>query len=382
MTHRTRRAVPALLARTLAAIAITLAAAGAAAQPAPDESDRPSDQCLLQPNRAVRLFEVRAPDRVEEDLLLVDGINLRRDVLVVACTNVLLPRLKAYLSERFGAAAAGEQQRSWTVVVEVRAWHKPREGGWREMRLNEPPAETAASLLAGGFTPDRWNVELIQLVIRHDTVLNPTATIPLRRDAVNPNDLVRIHVRARLAAADDVLPSPPPPPPPPNAPRRPPSVLSENEDVIDNIYEVGRFGLHVRFSDLVVFVQRLGEDRANADPDEVIAFDPANFRPAPGASYGFTFYDRRRAFLRFLEPGFGAHLTFLNWTDRSRAAPPDPAQVTALQLGVGVMGSMFDGTVVAVFGSNLHVKDHRPYFGVGFSVTGLVRKLSLFLDEP
>ena len=43
------------------------------------------------------------------------------------------------------------------------------------------------------------------------------------------------------------------------------------------------------------------------------------------------------------------------------------------------MGSMFDGTVVAVFGSNLHVKDHRPYFGVGFSVTGMVRKLSRFL---
>ena len=158
----------------------------------------------------------------------------------------------------------------------------------------------------------------------------------------------------------------------------------ENEQVIDSTFEVGRFGLHVGFSDAVVFVQRLGEDRANKRGDRDIVFDSVNFRPAPGISYGFNYYHRRHAFLKFLEPGFGANLTFLNWNEKSRStattpADPELANVTALQIGVGGTGSMFDGTVVAVLGWNLHVKDYREYFGVGFSITGLVRKMSKYL---
>jgi hypothetical protein len=73
---------------------------------------------------------------------------------------------------------------------------------------------------------------------------------------------------------------------------------------------------------------------------------------------------------------------FLNWNERPRNSTTtdiDSTQVTSLQVGVGGMGSMFDGTVVAVLGWNLHVKDYRNYFGIGFSITGLVRKLSQFI---
>ena len=42
---------------------------------------------------------------------------------------------------------------------------------------------------------------------------------------------------------------------------------------------------------------------------------------------------------------------------------------------------MFDGTVVGAFGWNLQVKDQRPYLGVGFSITGLARKIAEVVRE-
>ena len=73
------------------------------------------------------------------------------------------------------------------------------------------------------------------------------------------------------------------------------------------------------------------------------------------------------------------HLVLLNWNERLRGAPAtelEVTKVTNVQIGVGVTGSMFDGTIVGAIGWNLHVKDQRPYIGVGFSFTGLARKIA------
>ena len=57
-------------------------------------------------------------------------------------------------------------------------------------------------------------------------------------------------------------------------------------------------------------------------------------------------------------------------------------QVTNVQIGVGVTKPlMFDGTIVGAIGWNLHVKDQRPYIGVGFSFTGLARKIAQLRQE-
>jgi len=324
-----------------------------------DERDSPLHACDDKTHE-IRILEIRSTGRIEEDLALVDGVNVNRDVLIVACRNVIWPKFLALKPEGKG------------VLVQVRAWHKPADAGWREIRLNEPTLAQAIDENPSQ-DPARWDVREVRLVVNSTTVDDPTLIVPLRREAVKPTDLVRIRVRigreADIKSADDTKAGP---------------AVSENEDVIDTIYEVGRFGLHVRFSDMALFVQRLGEDRANSTGTNPVLFDSVNFRPAPGVNYGFNYYHRRHASIRLLEPGFGVHIVFLNWNERLRNAPSadtDLTQVTNLQVGMGLTGSMFDGTVVGALGWNLHVKDQRPYLGVGFSITGLARKIAQFVRE-
>src|SRR5687767_5033188 len=104
-----------------------------AQQPTGDRTnDLPLRACEPRPGRepeAIRILEIRSMGRIEEDLALVDGINANRDVLVIACREVIWPRFKN-LSPK-------------GVLVQVRAWRKPADGGWLEMRLNEPPQDEA-----------------------------------------------------------------------------------------------------------------------------------------------------------------------------------------------------------------------------------------------
>ena len=326
------------------------------AQASPDTpSERPLDACENGSNDSVRMLEIRSLGRIEEELSLVDGVNLNRDVLIVACRKVIWGKFQPLDPGNKG------------IHVQVRAWHKPSDAGWREMRLNEPTLVEAVRTNPN-LDPARWDMRQVNLVVNGNTVVDPSITIPLRRDAVKPNDLVRIRIRIGpadvLAAADTRTTGPD---------------MSDNEEIIESMFEVGRFGLHIRFSDMALFVQRLGEDRVNRQGTNPVLFDSVNFRPSPGVYYGFNYYHRRHASIRFLEPGFGMHLVLLNWNERVRGAPAtelEVTQVTNVQIGVGVTGSMFDGTIVGAIGWNLHVKDQRPYIGVGFSFTGLARKIA------
>src|SRR5262245_39785654 len=314
---------------------------------------------------AIRVLELRSTGRVEEDLALVDGVNVDRAVLVVACRDVIWKKFSKVVP-------SGKR-----VFVQVRAWRKPPDGGWREIRLNEPTLketyDTNPSLDSEGFF-----LAEVNLAIGEKTVGNPMLLVPLRRDAIKPEE--RIRIRIRIGPETELAPADPKADPKTiegetsvkktdngkatSASNGTPSssLIVENEEVIDQTYEVGRFGLHVRFSDMALFVQRLGEDRENSTGTNPVVFDSVNFRPAPGVYYGFNYYHRRHASIRMLEPGFGMHLVFLNWNDRPRGtttADTDITQVTNLQIGIGITGSMFDGTVVGAFGWNLQVKDQR-----------------------
>lgn len=348
--------------------------ASSARQQARGKGERSSDSPLhaCDPRagadaKAIRILEIRSEGRIEEDLSLVDGINTNRDVLIVVCRHVIWPKFKDVDPKR-------------GVLVQVRAWRKPADGGWLEMRLNEPSQDEAIQKLQD---TRRYDLREVNLVVNGSTVADPRLTIPLRRELVKPTDLIRI--RIRIAPRPAIYPTEPSPAADDERDRDAASgVIVDNEDVIDSIFEVGRFGLHVRFSDTALFVQRLGEDRANSSGTNPVLFDSVNFRPAPGVYYGFNYYHRRHASIRLLEPGFGMHIVFLNWNDRPRdsaVADVDVTHTTNLQIGIGLTGSMFDGTVVGAFGWNLHVKDQRPYIGVGFSITGLARKIAQFVRE-
>jgi hypothetical protein len=330
--------------------------------------------------RAIRLLEVRSMGRIEEDLALVDGINIDRDVLVIACRSVIWDKFS-------GVVPKGKR-----VFVHVRAWRKPPDSGWRDVRLNEP---TLREAIRSNPTndPEGFGLEDVNLAISATTVGNPTLVIPLRRDAVKAEDLIRIRIQVgpetepALAGERQAAAAGPPEGQAAgtgDASGQSSSTAAENEELIDTVFAVGRFGLHARFSDMALFVQRLGEDRANSTGTNPVVFDSVNFRPAPGVNYGFNYYHRRHASIRVLEPGFGLHIVFLNWNDRPRgssAADTEITQVTNLQIGIGLTGSMFDGTVVGALGWNLQVKDQRPYVAIGFSITGLARKIAQFVRD-
>jgi hypothetical protein len=364
----------------LAWLSVAVSASGQPIDPAQQQTgdranDSPLRACEPRPgsaSQAIRILEIRSMGRIEEDLALVDGINANRDVLIVACRELIWPRFKD-LSPK-------------GVLVQVRAWRKPADGGWLEMRLNEPPQDEAMQKLQDAR---RYGLQEVSLRVNGSTAQDPRLVVPLRRELVKPTDLVRI--RIRIAPESTIHPTDASPGQ--NAtgekagtadPQDAPGVIVDNEDVIDSIFEVGRFGLHIRFSDMALFVQRLGEDRANSRGNSPVLFDSVNFRPAPGVNYGFNYYHRRHASIRVLEPGFGVHMVFLNWNERPRnaaSADTDVTQATNLQIGMGLTGSMFDGTVVGALGWNLHVKDHRPYIGIGFSIAGLARKISEFVRD-
>ncbi|WP_157899041.1 hypothetical protein [Luteitalea pratensis] len=287
-------------------------------------------------------------------------------MLIVACRRVIWPKFKD-LDSKGG------------VLVQVRAWRKPADGGWLEMRLNEPSQDEA---ILKQQDSRRYDLREVSLAVNESTLEDPRLIIPLRRELVKPTDLIRI--RIRIAPRSAIYPTEPSPANDDSTGDNPVGVILDNEEVIDSIFEVGRFGLHARFSDMALFVQRVGEDRANSSGTNLVVFDSVNFRPAPGVNYGFNYYHRRHASIRVLEPGFGMHIAFLNWNDRPRdsaAADVDVTRTTNLQIGIGVTGSMFDGTVVGTLGWNLHVKDQRPYLGIGFSITGLARKIAQFVRE-
>src|SRR5688500_3587794 len=164
---------------------VALRAAGQPLDTAQQTGDRANDSplraCEPRPDRkpqAIRILEIRSMGRIEEDLALVDGINANRDVLVIACREVIWPRFKN-LSPK-------------GVLVQVRAWRKPADGGWLEMRLNEPPQDEAMQKLQDAR---RYGLQEVNLLVNGSTAQDPRLVVPLRRELVKPTDLVRIRIR-------------------------------------------------------------------------------------------------------------------------------------------------------------------------------------------
>jgi hypothetical protein len=318
------------------------------------KGDVPLSDACKQPNAPpIYLLETRAPERFTQNLLIVDGLSVERDITLVVCKDIIKRQAKG----------------TRPISLTLRVRHKPRDGDWRDIdayqasRENEVSSEVQKQREPeGAVLPFLYRVALNAA---NEPVFDPIVVIPLRRLPTRPDDAVRVIV-----------------------------AINETEQALDATFKVDKFGVHASFFDSVMFIQRWGEDNANRNGKSDVQFASVNFHPAPSINYGFTYYNRRSSILRFLEPGFGASASFLGWDDRSKlltlgggppATVPAPAGGTMapatspVQVGVGVMGSMFDNVVVATIGWNLNVRDQRSYFGIGVSVTGLARKFSRYL---
>jgi len=272
---------------------------------------------------------------MDEDLLHTEGLDFQRDIAVFVC--------KGDINAKFV----------------VRAWVRPKDGQWREIRIGELTQDRRANLISiEGVDPETALV--IPGVLRVTSLSETDAglglvhlTIPVRKEGLGIGDSVRVEVRTDCDTE--------------------PFFPVCNQEVLNEFLTIDRYGLLPGFSDSVLFVKRL-----EMSPAAVAnGIDSANYRPSPGLNFGLTYLHRKHPFVQFLEPGFGFNVSLLSWKDNVDVAdklvtPPSEA----IQLGIGAMGSMFDNVMTVVYGWNTNVAHDREYLGVGFSVMGVVRKVA------
>jgi hypothetical protein len=134
------------------------------------------------------------------------------------------------------------------------------------------------------------------------------------------------------------------------------------------------FGFRTRVSDSFLLIKRFGIHTA----ERTLGFDPSNFSPAPGVTYGGVYTGRGGAG-RFLQPGIGVNVSFLTWhdpaTSNTTGQPAQGTTASSVQVGTGLMISFFSDVLQFTLGSNLNVDHHRTYWGVGFSFVNLAERL-------
>lgn len=137
------------------------------------------------------------------------------------------------------------------------------------------------------------------------------------------------------------------------------------------------FGLHAKVSDTVMFVKRLGISQL----DQKNGISAFNFGPAPGVTYGGTYYARKNEFIRFLQPGGGITVLFTKWNStaiyNASTGQFIPGTTSSdIQTALGGQLSIFGGVLQAGYGANLQVDQKRQYFSLGLSFVNLATKIS------
>ena len=282
----------------------------------------------------VRVWEQRSPGRLDEDLIVTDGLDYQRDIAIYICHG--LPR----------------------DVYAVRAWVRPKDGQWREIRIGDLTQEEKGELLdvhrdyeSASFLPALLTIKEGPPDSRG---VSAQVTVPIRREGLRIGDNVRIEVRADCQIIGRVVTCP--------------------SEIINDFLTIDRYGLLTGFSDSILFIKRLGVSSQAAASGGI---DSANYRPSPGFDFGLTYLHRKHAFLQFLEPGFGFNVSLVDWKDKSLSSNGELVEPVngPVEVTIGAMGSMFDNVVSAAYGWNTNVAQHRNFVGVGFSVVGIVRKV-------
>ena len=82
----------------------------------------------------------------------------------------------------------------------------------------------------------------------------------------------------------------------------------QTQESLIQILKPRAFGFRVSVTDSLLFLKRLCVSQEDG-------VDTVNFAPAPGVTYGGTYLSRKGGFIRFLQPGVGLSVSFMNWKD-------------------------------------------------------------------
>jgi hypothetical protein len=153
------------------------------------------------------------------------------------------------------------------------------------------------------------------------------------------------------------------------------------QEVLHFILIPQSFGFHFKVSDTLMFVKRLGI----GTKEKQAGISDFNFGPAPGVAYGGTYFARKNAFMRFLQPGAGINVMFTKWDnpsfDVSTGQFVPGTKGSDIQTAMGGQLTLFGNVIQLGYGANLQVDQKRAYFGVGVSFVNLTTKLAGLISK-
>ncbi len=155
-----------------------------------------------------------------------------------------------------------------------------------------------------------------------------------------------------------------------------------NNPGIKSVFEIAikRYGAKILWGPSFIFVQR------RRVPAGAPGLNRVNFAPSPGMTYGVTFLKRGDSsfdkFVRGLGPGIAVNVSFLNFNDPGFDLTTQKFTNTTgvnVQVGSGIVGSLFDNKLQFTYGWNLNVDRKRQYWGVGFGFVEIATALTKYL---
>jgi hypothetical protein len=159
------------------------------------------------------------------------------------------------------------------------------------------------------------------------------------------------------------------------------------------VFEVAirKYGAKIQWSPSLLFVRRLGVTDADVTPPDGSTTAPlnrVNFSPSPGMTFGIAYFKRGFTrwdrFVRALGPGLGMNVTFMNYNDPSfnlATSQFTNTSGTDVQVGAGVIGSLFDNKLQLSYGWNLNVERRRTYFAVGFGFIEIGKDVAKYVSK-
>ena len=145
----------------------------------------------------------------------------------------------------------------------------------------------------------------------------------------------------------------------------------QTQEAVVRILRPQAFGFRVAITDSLLFLKRLAVD----EQDRQDGLDAVNFGPAPGVTYGGTYLSRGNGVLRFLKPGVGLTVSFMNWTDPAFDLTTGKfvsgTKSSDVNIGLGAQFSLFNNVLLFSLGMNLQAEQNREYFGIGVSFVNL-----------
>jgi len=105
-------------------------------------------------------------------------------------------------------------------------------------------------------------------------------------------------------------------------------------------------------------------------------------------TFGIAYFHRGDSswakFVRGLGPGAGINVTFMNFNDPSFNLATTQfvnTNGTNVQVGAGLIGSLFDDKIQFSYGWDLNVEKRRTYFGVGFGFIEIGKELAKYIPK-